>query len=72
MTGGADFIGSSLVKRLKLLVYPSVKIVGGHSPNRNLNLIGTGRSTVIDRHHDICTADLSDAHFARHVFRNAD
>ena len=72
VTGGAGFIGSAFVKKLKTKGYQSVKIVDNFSRSRRSNLIGPTGSFVIDEHHGICVADLTMAHLSRHVFTNVD
>ena len=72
VTGGAGFIGSAFVKKLKIKGYQSVKIVDNFSRSKKSNLIGSNGLYVIDEHHDICIADLTVAHSSRHVFRNVD
>ena len=72
VTGGAGFIGSTLVKRLKGMGYPSVKIVDNFWRGKRENLIGPDGSYVVDEHHDICVADLTQAPHSMHVFRNID
>ena len=72
VVGGAGFIGSAVVKRLKLMGYPSVKIVGNFVGDKNLTLIGAGGSYVVDEHHDICVVDLSVGQLSRQIFKNVD
>lgn len=72
VTGGAGFIGSTLVKRLKGMGYQSVKIVDNFWRGRRENLIGSSGSYVVDEQHDICVADLTVAHHSIHVFRHID
>ena len=72
VTGGAGFIGSTLVKRLKGMGYPSVKIVDNFWRGKRENLMNPNGSYVVDEHHDICVADLTLAPHSMHLFRHID
>ena len=72
VTGGAGFIGSTLVKRLKGMGYKSVKIVDNFWRGKRENLIGSRGSYVINEHHDLCVADLTQPARSIPVFKNAD
>ena len=72
ITGGAGFIGSTLLKRLKLMGYPSVKIVDNFWRGKRENLIYPNGSYVVDEHHDVCVADLTVAPNSMHIFKNID
>jgi GDP-D-mannose 3', 5'-epimerase len=73
VTGGAGFIGSTLVKKLKKLKYTSVKIVDNFWRGKLENLIDQeSGSYVIDAKHDICNVDLTVHLPTYHVLRNAD
>ena len=72
VTGGAGFIGSTLVKRLKNTGYTSVKIIDNFSKGKRSNLIGSDGSYVVDEHHDVCVADLAMAPAAMSLLKNVD
>ena len=72
VTRGTGFIGSSFVKKLKLLNYSSVKVVDNFLGETKSNLVDSDGRPVLNEKHDICVADLSEVSSSMHVFTNVD